>query len=864
MTKLSVITAELIMNNNVPQIVLIGRDDTGKKRMYKSTFYPYFYMEEQDYLRYSKEIGMFNKCIIDTEGSYLRTLDRQILTKITVKDPKFIAPLIHQLSKTNKVELGNSIWTYEGDLSMGSYLPVRFLIDNGIKTGVDIKSGIEIDKNIEGLTVPMFTPVDMDTKLRIWFIDFEALTDKQGSFNPRNKDPIPIVTFYDTYEDKLYTLFVKNSKWFGKGPEFEAHNIAAKFANLNHRVLWFNNEGQLLEALANLVKGKDPDLLTAWNLDRYDINKWIDRMKANHLDPAILSPFNTFNGKSHPYRIKGRILFDLMRAFKRFTDSEIRSYALGSVAAEENLGVEKILFKKSTQWLWDNEPQILFKRNINDVLIMIALDKKYDLIYMFDDLRKEFGALFNEVLMNYRLIDTALMRMVNSKGLALRTVTGVERGEDSYLGAVVVEPITGLHHYIAQFDFSREYPSLIKAFNISPETYRNPDYTKECYTIEYNGKVFKFVKKPIGLIPNLINYFFDKRTEYEEQYAKAIAEKRLEYEIKMWYRRVYNMKKTTNAIYGVMDFGKFRLYNQNCSAATAILGRISVEEIKRFVTEELGHVMIYGDTDSVFIQLEGKTQEGCIEGGKKLEVLINNHLKTFFIDKYGLESAPTDMGLKKVYDSFLLVAKKNYAGHSFWDEKKGYKEEWDFKGLEMIRSDSSDLEKGFMEEVVRAVLKGASCGNITVMKTDMVAKLNRREFTPIQVAYPQQIKEKLSVYPKKDKNGRPNMPSHIRAALYSNTNLNTDFQLGDKPRRLPIKPSELKVDKGQKTLFSKDEPHETICEWNNFKFTLRDISISEDVDVPSWLVNRIDWDRITERLIEKVEKVLVLIGKERM
>ena len=857
MTKLSIITAELIMNRGIPQIVLVGRDDSGKKRMYKTTFYPYILMEEKDYLRYVKEVGALSRFVIDVEGSYLRTLDRQILTKVTLRDPKYVSTFIHQISKTNKVLLDNSIWTYEGDLSMGSYIPIRFLIDKGIKTGVEIDDSSGICN---------FSPVDMDTKLRIWFIDFEALTFKQGSFNPRNKDPIPIVTFYDTYEDKLYTLFVRNAKWFGRGPAFTTDKIIESVCpdevKIHHEILYYNNEGQLLEALANLVKEKDPDLITAWNLDRYDINKWIDRMKANHLDPATLSPFKTFNGKSHPYKIKGRILFDLMRAFKRFTDSEIRSYALGAVAEEEKLGVDKIPFKQSTQWLWDNEPVVLFKRNINDVLIMIALDKKYDLINMFDDLRKEFGALFSEVLMNYRLIDTALMRMVQIKGIALRTVTGQEKGEDSYLGAVVVEPIAGLHHFIAQFDFSREYPSMIKAFNISPETYRQPDFKGDCYRIEYQGKVFHFVKKPIGQIPNLINYFFNKRTEYEKKYVDAINKKLPENEIKLWYRRVYNMKKTTNAIYGVMDFGKFRLYNQNCSAATAILGRISVEEIAKFVSSG-GYQMVYGDTDSVFIQLKAKTQEEAVEEGKELQKNINSRLATFFGTNYDLPAAPTDMGLKKIYDSFLMVAKKNYAGHSFWDEKKGYKEEWDFKGLEMIRSDSSDLEKVFMEEVVRKILMGASSGNIITMKGEVLGKLTRKEFTPIQVAYPQQIKEKLSVYPKPDKNGRPNMPAHVRAAIYSNTYLETDFQLGDKPRRLPIKESVLKVEKNQRTLFSKDEPHSTECVWNKFKFALRDISITEDINVPTWLINRIDYDRIIERLVSKIDKVLGLIKNEK-
>jgi DNA polymerase elongation subunit (family B) len=845
------------MNKGVPQVVLIGRDDTNKKKMYKQTYYPYFYMNENEYVRYKGEFGNLGKFVMDTEGTDARSLDKQVLTKVLVTDPKYITILMKQISKTNKVVLDNSLFTYEGDLSVGNLLPLRMLIDLGIKCGV----------NIEGETL---TPIDFYPRLRIWYIDFEALSDKQGGYTPRNNDPIPIVTVYDSYENKLYTLFVVNSKWFGKGPKFTpdgiVESIVPEEVKYQQELIHFNNEGELLEHLANLIKEKDPDLITAWNLDRYDIYKWIDRMKANHLDPAILSPFNTFNAHSHPYKIKGRVSFDLMKAYKRFTDSELRSYSLGAVSEEEKLGVEKIPFKRSTQWLWDNEPWVLFNRNINDVLIIKALDDKYDLISMFDDLRQEFGTLFSEVLMNYRVIDTALMRMVNRQ-IALKTVTGEEKQtEDRYLGAVVVEPQTGLHEYIAQFDFSREYPSLIKAFNISPETYRNSEYKGDCYTITYLPKnctvpkVFKFAKSPKGLIPKLIEYFFNKRTEYEKEMSKAIAEGQSESKIKMWSRRVYNMKKTSNAIYGVMDFGKFRLYNQNCSAATAILGRISVEEIAKYL-ESIGYNMIYGDTDSVFVELVTDSNEKAVHEGKQLQDKINLHLLTFFTNTYGLKKAPTDMGLKKIYNSFLLIAKKNYAGHSYWDEKKGYKEEYDFKGLEMIRSDSSDLEKIVMEDIVKDVLNGTSSGKINIVKSEVVAKLNRREFAPLQVAYPQQIKEPLKKYPKTDKNGKFTIPCHVRAAIYTNMYLNTNFDQGDKPRRLPIKESELKVGKGQKTLFSKDDPHQTECTWNKFTYPMKDISITEDTDVPSWLLNRIDWDRITERLTAKIDRVVELITK---
>ena len=122
MTKLGIITTELIMTRGTPQVVLIGRDEANNKRMFKYTYYPYFYMTEQEFLRYKDEFGLLGKYVVDAEGADARSLDRQVLTKVIVSDPKYITSLMRQISKTNKVVLENSLFTYEGDLSVGKLL----------------------------------------------------------------------------------------------------------------------------------------------------------------------------------------------------------------------------------------------------------------------------------------------------------------------------------------------------------------------------------------------------------------------------------------------------------------------------------------------------------------------------------------------------------------------------------------------------------------------------------------------------------------------------------------------------------------------------------------------------------------------
>jgi len=427
------------------------------------------------------------------------------------------------------------------------------------------------------------------------------------------------------------------------------------------------------------------------------------------------------------------------------------------------------------------------------------------------------------------------MRMVNGK-IALNTSGHGKVDKEKLLGAIVIQPKPGNYSNILQLDFGREYPNIIRYFNISPETYRKPDYTGECYIIKYKDMIFKFIKKPLGLLPQLIDYFFKKRDEYEKEYSKAIEEKN-EVKIKMWFRRIFNIKKMTNAIYGVMDFPSFRLSRKECTQATAVVGRIAIERLRNLAKEK-DYELIYGDTDSIFIQLKSTSKEELLKESKYLRDYLNTELSKFFEEAYNIKKAPAELGIKRIYSNFNLFAKKNYAGKYIWDEKKGWKEDYDFKGIEIVRSDSSDLEKAVLETMLKFSLNNKLEEAKQYWEATVKQFINNR-FTPAQIAYPLQIVKPFHYY-------KPKVPAHIRAVLYSNKHLNTDFTPGDKPRRLPIK--------------SKETFKAEIKE-DKYIFKLRDISIDEDMILPEWVIRSIDKDRIFKRLKEKVDKVIKLTPK---
>jgi len=157
-----------------------------------------------------------------------------------------------------------------------------------------------------------------------------------------------MVSFWDSYEDKLYTLVYT-----------EDSSLLFKPIYKNHKIFYYSSEEHLLVALLEFVELKDPDFLAGWNFMRYDFTKLVERMKKYKIDYKRFSPFNSVDMRSFPYLVKGRIVFDLFLAFKQFTLAELRSYRLAYIAKEELNIEDHEAIQGPTSIMWDEEPEPL-------------------------------------------------------------------------------------------------------------------------------------------------------------------------------------------------------------------------------------------------------------------------------------------------------------------------------------------------------------------------------------------------------------------------------------------------------------------------------------------------------------------------
>jgi DNA polymerase I len=244
-----------------------------------------------------------------------------------------------------------------------------------------------------------------------------------------------------------------------------------------------------------------------------------------------------------------------------------------------------------------------------------------------------------------------------------------------YKGAIVLEPSVGLHDSVAVLDFSAMYPSLMVKYNISPDTLVEKG-GDDVFEVPEVGHHFR--KNPPGFYKIVLSQLIASRHAAKREAAKTPQGTP---EHRILKAREKATKVITNATYGYAGWAGSRWYSREVAESAAALGRDTLNKSIN-IAKDLGLKVLYGDTDSLFVEYNEK--------------LVNQFIKE--IDKnLGLE-----INLGQVYNRILFTeAKKKYAG--LLDDG-----ELDVVGMEAIRGDWSTLARTVQNEVLRLVLEDAN------------------------------------------------------------------------------------------------------------------------------------------------------------
>ena len=593
---------------------------------------------------------------------------------------------------------------YEADI----LFPNRLLIDKDITSGIRVP---ERRTDEETIRVPHdeIETVDVEVEPRVSTFDIEV--DDRSGFPEDGEEKIICIASHDSYRDE-YVLWLVDADEGGSVPDrLEGYEPLEDDFEADIRV--FDEEHAMLDAFVSYLEDTDPDITTGWNFADFDAPYLIDRLEV--LDPTTdydldynrLSRVNeVWQSDWQGPDVKGRVVFDLLRAYKRTQFTELESYRLEAVG-EQELGAGKETYTGDIGDLWEDDPERLLEYNLRDVELCVELDRKQDIIAFFEEIASFVGCKLEDAPTPGDAVDMYVLHKAHGR-FALPSKGTVESGEE-FEGGAVFDPITGVEEMVSVLDLKSLYPMCMVTINASPETKVDPESYDGDTFVAPNGQHFR--TEPDGIIREMVTELLSEREEKKElrnQHEPGTVE----YE--QYDRQQASVKVVMNSLYGVSGWDRFRLYDKDNAAAVTATGRAVIDHTEDAV-EDLGYHVAYGDTDSVMISLkdEADSVQDAIDQSFEIEEAINASYDEFARENLDAEEHRFQIEFEKLYRRFFQAGKKKrYAGHIVWKEGKEV-DDVDITGFEYQRSDIAGITKEVQLKVLEMIVKEGDIEGVT-------------------------------------------------------------------------------------------------------------------------------------------------------
>jgi DNA polymerase I len=204
------------------------------------------------------------------------------------------------------------------------------------------------------------------------------------------------------------------------------------------------------------------------------------------------------------------------------------------------------------------------------------------------------------------------------------TTTAIIKGK-KYKGAIVVNPVPGVHFNVAVMDFASLYPSIIKVYNLGYQTLLCNH--EECKTNKVPETSNWICTKNKALESLLIGSLRDLRVKW---YKSKSKDKTLPKDLRSWYNVIPSaLKVILNASYGVFGSPAFGLYCPPVAEATAAIGRqVITQTIEK--ARALDIEVLYGDTDSLFLKNPSPEQIAILAEWSKKTMGMELEVEKFY------------------------------------------------------------------------------------------------------------------------------------------------------------------------------------------------------------------------------------------
>lgn len=649
----------------VPVVHLYGRLEDGRPFLVRdSRQVPRFYVAAADAAR-ARALGARPLAPEDKV-----TLDGRPVCRVEVPEPAD-APLVRdRLSRAG-------VGCHEADVRFA----MRYLIDRGVRGALAIAGTPREEGGLVAFDDPEVTPAAWSPRLRVLSLDIET--------DPQARRVLSIA---------LHGCGISRVLLLAR-PDEPAPGGAEGFGS----------ERDLLAAFADAVRAADPDVLTGWNVIDFDLAVLLRAawraglpLELGHGPGGLRLRADGGPRGQQQATVPGRVVLDGIRllrgAFIRMED-----YGLDAVAREvlgegkalpgpRRSGRERAL--EILRLYREDRPRFV-EYNRTDARLALAILERLRVVELAVERSLLTGMPLDRVGSSIAAFDFRYLAELGRRGVVAPSVGGGDAAAAPQTGGYVMEPLPGLHAHVAVLDFRSLYPTVIRTFQIDPLNLRRGD-TRPDDLVAPNGAAFARAR---GILPALLDELMPARERARQEGDRV---------------KSHAVKILMNSFYGVLGTPACRFYDPRLANAITGFGQELLLWCRRRI-EDGGRRVLYGDTDSLFVETGAASAADARAAGERLTAELNRDLAAWVEERWRVPSQ-LDLVFDRLYLKLFLPAMRHGTGGA----RKRYVGLQDdgtvaFTGMEAVRGDWTALAREvqralyarlFADEPVDAYLRG--------------------------------------------------------------------------------------------------------------------------------------------------------------
>jgi len=513
---------------------------------------------------------------------------------------------------------------------------------------------------------------------------------------------------------------------------------------------WVDDEKQLLERLIRWFEQFDPDVIIGWNVIDFDFRLLHKRAEWHKLKLTLgrgnqSSFFRSSTQSQQSFiTIPGRVVLDGIDTLKTAT-YHFRSWSLESVS-QELLGEGKAIHNVHDRMaeintMFREDKPSLAKYNLQDCVLVNRIFAHTHLLEFAIERSRLTGVELDRVGGSVAAFTNLYLPRLHRAGYVAPNLQ--PENWVASPGGYVMDSLPGLYDSVLVLDFKSLYPSIIRSFLIDPLGLIEGlqlEMGKEAHQAVPGFRGGQFHRSQ-HFLPEMIEQLWAARDVAKKNNEKAFSQA---------------IKIIMNSFYGVLGSSGCRFFDTRLASSITMRGHEIMKQTSKLI-EAKGYQVIYGDTDSTFVSLNGAySQQQADAVGQSLVRDINQWWKRHLQQEFNLTSI-LELEYETHYRKFLMPtirgaetgSKKRYAGLIGERENESIV----FKGLESARTDWTPLAQKFQQQLYMMIFHGE---DPTDYVRHTVEQTQNGDFD-CDLVYQKRLRRKLHEYQK-------NVPPQVRAA----------------------------------------------------------------------------------------------------